>query len=168
MENIRNYFTGLLIILVPLFPLWDDLGQGQVYGFFSGAIIVLALSLVSNSKKITVSKPNIYLTLFILYSVCWFVYWLWLYFLKLVIPDVLLAGIDTLLFFVMAAIIYNAIIRSSWKVEQWFKFICISVLIQAGFAICQYFVTDPFGWILKHFVSVSYTEYTANTPAGSL
>ncbi len=157
LENTQDRLLASLIAVVPLFVFWSDIDQGHIYGLFLGAFIFLALSM---SNKI--------LSLFMLYAAGWFGYWVSSYFVGLVIGDAVLAGVDAILFLIVAAIIYEGIVKSKKPRGFWLNWICASAIIQAVLAITQYHFTDPVGWTLSHVVNISYGTFSPHSPVGTL
>lgn len=139
----RDKITLILFMLVPYAFVTAGIAHvgHRLFLLIVGLILIACLT------------ENNWFKVFFIYAACWQVWLFLIYWGKL--PHKPRMGIEQLVFFTAAIIIFVVVKNGSLKKERFFDAICISALLQSILAVFQINKIDPIVNLLRCFIEVN-------------
>jgi len=134
MDTVKKYTVLIAFTLVPFgFLSYGNLHVGHQYAITLAALLIMA-SLIRNN----------YISAFLTYTVTWLIF-IFLYRMidPRIPPMVAQNAFETVVFFIIGAVIFHAVTQSNLKNETFYNFICAAALLQCTIAISQRAGFDP-------------------------
>jgi hypothetical protein len=162
-KNMKDIFKreNLILVCFLLVPL-SFLSTGILHKSHHLAFIISGLIIVATMIE------NIWIRSFLWYLAIWQVFILvYKLFVPLLPISIVTASLDTMMFFLVGAMLYYFVSVSKIKIQYFYNTICISVIIQCVIAILQSFKVDPVLVFLNMFLS-AYPTLSIDTMTGTL
>jgi hypothetical protein len=117
----------------------------------------------------TMLVKNKWLSSFVIYACIWTLFILIYTVKNPQVPQIVTRNaFDALTFLLSGILIYALVIRSKISNDTFYNLICISALLQAGLAICQYLWIDPFLWLINAGFHMAIPRLDPHTLTGTL
>jgi len=134
MDKARKYMLLAAFMLAPFgFLSYGNLHVGHQYALTLATLLIMA-SLIRNN----------YISAFLTYTVAWLIF-IFLYRMidPRIPPMVAQNAFETVVFFIIGAVIFHAVTQINLKNETFYNFICVAALLQCAIAISQRSGFDP-------------------------
>ena len=179
MDTIKRYTLLASFLLVPFAVLSTGLIHlSHTYALTVAALIILTAQnckpvvIIQSVKRKNKTWANLTLNNVIFLFVCYASIWQIVLFLQAlsykIPPASALDGLSSIIFLIIAVVIYKSVERSEISLTAFFNIICISALLQLFLAYSQLaFGSDPFNYIIRSLFKTE-SRLSLHAPTGTL